>query len=137
MNFPKTIFLKYVWAVPVTLVLLIIFRQRFSQIATIEENSRDLKVKYLNGDNESLFFNLKYNNESGNDFKIMVLGETGEVLFQNNYSVKKLRKVVRLPRLTDTDKVTFLLKPIKSNVQLICKVQVSNKVEEAMVEEDN
>ena len=104
----------------------------FSQETLVQENSKDLKVKYLDGDNDALLFNLKYNNDSGNDFKLMVLGESGEVLFQNNYSGKKFKKNFRLPRLTDTDGVTFLVRSVKSNVQLVCKVQVANKVAEEL-----
>lgn|SRR5690242_12475791 len=107
-----------------------------AQIASIEENSKDLKVKYLEGDNNELLFNVKYSNGTGNDFKVMVLGEEGEVLFQKNYSGKKFKKLFRLPRLTDTDGVTFVIRPVKSNTQLTYRVHVPNKVEE-IVEEDN
>ena len=107
-----------------------------AQIAAIEENSKDLKVKYMEGDNNELLFNVKYSNGTGNDFKVMVLGEEGEVLFQNNYSGKKFKKLFRLPRLTDTDGVTFVIRSVKSNTQLSYRVHVPNKVEE-LVEEDN
>jgi len=106
-----------------------------AQTASIEENSKDLKVKYLEGDNNELLFTVKYSNGSGNDFKVMVLGEEGEVLFQNNYSGRKFKKLFRLPRLTDTDGVTFVIRPVKSETQLLCKVYVPNKVEE-VTEED-
>lgn len=106
-----------------------------AQTASIEENSKDLKVKYLEGDNDELLFTLKYSNGSGNDFKVMVLGEEGEVLFQKNYSGRKFKKLFRLPRLTDTDGVTFVIRPVKSETQLLCKVYVPNKVEE-IIEED-
>ena len=58
----------------------------------------------------------------------MVLNENGEVLFQNNYSGKNFKKKIKLPRLTDTDGVTFLLRPTRENVQLSRTVKVTSKV---------
>lgn len=100
----------------------------FAQTASIEEDSQDMQVKYLAGDNDAMLFNLKYINESGSDFKLMVLNETGEVLFQNNYSGKKFKKKIKLTRLTDTDGVTFLIRSSRRDIQLSRKVKIPSKV---------
>lgn len=111
----------------------------FAQLPAIEENSQDIQVKYLAGDNDAMLFNLKYNNESGNDFKLMVLNETGDVLFQNNYSGKKFRKRIKLTRLTDTDDVTFLITSPKQKLQLSRKVKITSKVvdDPELLQEEN
>jgi len=120
---------KKITVVPVVLIfLLMVSSSAFSQQRDTEENSRDMQVKYLDGDNDALLFNLKYANDSGNDFKLMVLNETGEVLFQNNYSGKNFRKKIKLARLTDTDRVTFLIRSARENIQLSYKVKVKRKV---------
>jgi hypothetical protein len=106
----------------------------FSQEATIKENSPEVHVKYLDGDNEALLFNLKYDNESGNNFKLMVLGENGDILFQRNYSGRRFRKNIRLARLTDTDGVIFVIRSVNENVQLSRKVKVTSKVEDVSEE---
>lgn len=137
MHLRKALTSKSVATVFVILFLLLFSSKTFAQFPAIEENSREIKVKYLDGDNDALFFNVKYNNDSGNDFKLMVLGETGEVLFQNNYSGKKFKKNFRLPRLTDTAGVTFLIRPVRSSIQLSCKVQVPNKVADEITIADN
>jgi hypothetical protein len=100
----------------------------FSQQLSVEENTRKMQVKYLEGDNETLQFIFKYNNDSGDGFKLMVLNENGEILFQNNYSGKNFKKRIKLPRLTDTDGVTFLLRSSRENVQLSRTVRVTSKV---------
>ena len=100
----------------------------FSQLPAIEENPEEMQVKYLAGDKDAMLFNLKYDNETGDDFKLMVLNETGEVLFQKNYSGKKFRKKIKLTRLTDTDGVTFLIRSPKENVQLSYRVRVPAKL---------
>src|SRR5688572_19903119 len=88
-------------AITLTVLLMISFSLPvFSQQIMIQENSPAIKVKYLQGSKDALLFNLKYDNLSGNDFNLMVLSESGEVLFQQNYSGKKIRKKIRLARLT-------------------------------------
>jgi len=97
-----------------------------TELAANENNN--IHIRYVEGDNDVLCFNLKYNNESGSDFKLMVLNESGDIMFQQKYSGKKIRKNLRLPRLTDTDNVTFLIKPSSKNVQLSYKVKITDKV---------
>jgi hypothetical protein len=120
---------------PVTIVLTMMMTlsfciPAFSQHITVQENSPAIRVKYLEGNKDALLFNLKYTNNSGNDFKLMVLGEGGEILFQENFSGKKIRKKIRLARLTDTEGVIFLIRPAKENLQLSCTVKVTDKIDD-------
>jgi hypothetical protein len=91
------------------------------------ESLTALRVKYLGGDNDALFFDVKYDNKAGKNFKLLVLGETGEALFEDNYS-RDLDKKLKVPRLTDTDHVIFLIKSAKDNAELSYKVKVTTKV---------
>jgi hypothetical protein len=100
----------------------------FSQQLAIDENSPEMKVRYIEGDNDNLLFNLKYDNNTGSDFKLMVVNETGEVLFQQSYSGRKFRKKIRLTRLTDTEDVTFLIRSPRKDIQLSYKVKIPSKV---------
>jgi hypothetical protein len=99
-----------------------------AQQLAINENPPEMKVKYIEGDNDVLLFNLKYNNNSGSDFKLMVLNESGDVLFQQSYSGKNFKKKIRLTRLTESDDVTFLIRSPRKNIQLSYKVKVPSKV---------
>lgn len=119
---------KVLGIMPILLVTTLLSLPAFAQEAAVQENSEQIQVKYLDGDNEALHFNLKYHNNSGNLFKLMVLNETGDILFQNNYSGKNFRKKIKLARLTDTDGVTFLIRSPKENVQHSYKVKVPSKV---------
>lgn len=91
------------------------------------ESLTALRVKYLWGDNDALFFDVKYDNKAGKNFKLLVLDETGEALFEDNYS-RDLDKKLKVPRLTDTDHVIFLIKSAKDNAELSYKVNVTTKV---------
>lgn len=86
-----------------------------------------LRVKYLGGDNEALFFNIKYDNKTGKNFKLLVLDENGEALFEDSYS-RGLDKKLKVTRLTDTDHVIFLIKSAKDDTELSYKVRVTTKV---------
>ncbi|MDP4262784.1 MAG: hypothetical protein Q8941_09660 [Bacteroidota bacterium] len=93
------------------------------------ESGSILQVKYLGGDNDALFFDVKYYNKTGNIFKLLVLDEiTGDALFQDNYSARDFEKKFKIPRLTDTDYVTFLIRSAKENILLSYKVKVTTKV---------
>jgi hypothetical protein len=87
-----------------------------------------MQVKYLGGDNTALHFYVKYENKSRSIFRLLVLDETGEVLYQNNYAAKDFKKKIKTPRLTETDYVIFLVKPAKENTELSYKVKVTTKV---------
>lgn len=114
--------------IPAVLLLLSLNSSLFAQQLAVNENSPEMKVKYIEGDNEVLLFNLKYNNNSGSDFKLMVLNESGDVLFQQIYSGKNFKKKIKLTRLTESDDVTFLIRSPRKDIQLSYKVKVPSKV---------
>ena len=121
--------LTRVVGIPAVLLLLSIANSPlFAQQLAINENPPEMKVRYIEGDNDVLLFNLKYNNNSGSDFKLMVLNESGDVLFQQSYSGKNFKKKIKLTRLTESDDVTFLIRSPMKNIQLSYKVKVPSKV---------
>jgi hypothetical protein len=91
-------------------------------------NLASMQVKYLGGDNTALNFYVKYDNKSGKTFRLLVLDEAGEVLYQDNYSTKDFEKKIKTPRLTETDYVIFLIKPAKEIAEISYKVKVTTKV---------
>lgn len=132
MGFLKSVsFKKPVTILLTTLLIAISVNKVNAQQTAIKENPDEIKVKYIDGDNDALHFNLKYNNEDGKDFKLMVVNETGDILFQDNYTGKKFKKKLKLPRLTDASNITFLIKPAKKNIQLSYKIKVTDKVEDS------
>jgi hypothetical protein len=114
-----------------TLCITLFLNSVKAQQTAIKENPDEIKIKYIDGNNDALHFNLKYVNEDGHDFKLMVVNETGDILFQDNYSGKKFKKKLKLPRLTDASNITFLIKPVKKNIQLRYKIKVGDKVEDS------
>jgi hypothetical protein len=123
----KLIIKSLVLSIP-AIVLLIISPVASTQEVAPEESSSALRVKFLGGDNEVLFFDVKYDNKAGHTFRLSVLDETGEACFQENYSARDFEKKIKIPRLTDTDYVIFLVRSAKENIQLSYKVKVTTKV---------
>ena len=124
----KNWFLKSVALVIPSFGLLTISPIASTQEFISEETSSALQVKFLGGDNEVLFFDVKYDNKAGHTFRLSVLDETGEACFQDNYSTREFEKKIKIPRLTDTDYVIFLIRSAKENIQLSYKVKVTTKV---------
>jgi hypothetical protein len=120
-------FKSLVLAIPF-FILFIISSAASTQEFVSEESSTALQVKFLGGDNEALFFDVKYNNKTGHTFRLSVLDETGAACFQDNYSTRDFEKKIKIPRLTDTDYVIFLIRSAKENIQLSYKVKVTTKV---------
>jgi hypothetical protein len=126
MLFVKNQYVKSLVTTAAALVLL-----AFSPATSIRENADNtsaLQVKFLGGDNQALLFNVKYDNKAGNTFRLSVLDENGEACFQDNYSARDFEKKIKIPRLTDTDYVIFLIRSAKENIQLSYKVKVTTKV---------
>jgi hypothetical protein len=92
------------------------------------ESASAFQVKFLGGDNQTLLFSVKYDNKAGNTFRLSVLDENGEACFQDSYSSRDFEKKIKIPRLTDTDYVIFLIRSAKENIQLSYKVKVTTKV---------
>jgi hypothetical protein len=129
----KTIFFKTVLTIMAAL-LPFTFSMRLSAQEPVDiETLTALRVKFIGGDNEAMFFNVKYNNKDGSNFKLQVLDETGEALFEDNYS-KDIDQKLKVPRLTDSGHVIFLIKSTKETTELSYKVKVTTKVvDEPMV----
>jgi hypothetical protein len=104
-----------------------------AQESADEELPLALYAKFIGGDNEALYFNVKYDNKAGHNFRLLVLDETGEACFQDNYSTRDFEKKIKIPRLTDTDYVIFLIRSAKENIQLSYKVKVTTKVADETV----
>jgi hypothetical protein len=104
-----------------------LFTSNAAQLPGDGESLSAFRVKFLGGDNEALLFNVKYNNKDRSHFRLVVLDETGEALFEDNYS-KNLDRELIVPRLTDSEHVIFIVKPEKDSPELSFKVKITTRV---------
>jgi len=99
--------------------------------------SKNVEVKFVGTTAENIFFNVKFNNETGKSFRVFVLDENGEPLFQEKYSDKLFDKRFIFQNDQDLNKLTFMIQTnngsfkeifdIKFSTQIIAEVRSNNK----------
>ena len=90
-----------------------------------------MKVRYLGGNNEMLRFNVKYEANSIASFKLVAISENGEVWFEDKFKANgEFDRKLTIPRLTETEYITFLLKTAKGVPELSYKVRIPTKVDD-------
>ena len=112
--------------VALTMPFSFVIKVAAEQPADIESLSA-FKVVFLGGDNEELQFNVKYASKEKSSFKLLVLDETGEALFEDNFA-KDIDKKITVPRLTDSEHVTFIVKSDKEDSEVSYKVRITTRV---------
>jgi hypothetical protein len=96
--------------------------------------TKKIEVKYVGTEKDNLFFNVKFNNESGKTFKVYILDEVGEVIFSEKYSEKAFDKKFVFPASMDINKLTFLIQSEKGSYKEIFDVVFNtNTVSEVSV----
>ena len=76
---------------------------------TVSEVPSKAAVTYVSTSSESLFFDVRVNNEEGERFTIIVKDDNGATLYRGNYYDRSFKKRFVLPK-TDSNKLTFLIK---------------------------
>jgi len=74
--------------------------------------SENVLVKYIGSTRDGLYFNVKYNNEKGQSFDIVIKNETGEILYDGSFNDKTFDKKFLLPKDED---VSFISISLRSN----------------------
>ena len=133
MLFARNLFIRSLFLTFSVFVLLCIFSSATAKDNVAEELASSLQVKLIGGNNDALLFDVKYANKTGHTFSLSVIDENDDACFQNNYSSRDFEKKIRIPRLTDTDYVIFLIRSAKENIQLSYKVNVPTKVKDETV----
>ena len=82
------------------------------QAQTIE-TAAPVAIRHLGNTNETMNFQVKYDNESGSKFAVVVRDQENNILFQEFYTEKKFDKKFTLPKVDD--KVVFQIRNLKDN----------------------
>jgi hypothetical protein len=96
--------------------------------------TKKVEVRYVGIQKESLYFNVKFNNEAGKSFKVYVLDEYGEVIYSDKFTEKTFDKKFVFPASQDLNKLTFVIHTDKGSYKEIFDVSFnSNTVSEVSV----
>jgi len=71
-------------------------------------------IRHLGNTTETMNFQVKYDNESGNKFAVVVRDQENNILYQEYYTDKKFDKKFSIPKV-DNSKVIFQFKNVKDN----------------------
>ncbi len=89
-------------------------------------------IRHLGNTNETMNFQVKYNNEAGNKFVVVVRDQENNILFQEHYTDKKFDKKFSLPKV-DNNKVIFQIKNVKDNSIQTFEVNTNIKMVEEVI----
>jgi hypothetical protein len=89
-------------------------------------------VTYIAGSNESLFFDVKVNNETGEKFTIVVKDDNSITLFRGTYYDKSFKKRFVIPK-TDSNKLTFLIRSESGSKSETFEINTKTHVVEEVV----
>jgi hypothetical protein len=112
-----------------------------SSVASAQSNNAEdrqtMQVKYLGTDNDALLLNVKYSNAGSKRFSLYIYNETGEILYRNNYSAENFDKKFSIPRLADSESVTFLIRSANGVTLQSYTVKSTTKLtDEVIVKQD-
>lgn len=101
-----------------------------------DKNESAAEVKYIGNSDGELFFDVAYNNASGKRFSVSIVDETGNLLFQGAYSVKKFDKKFKLAESESYGKLVFIIRNFGDNSVQRFEVNANSRlVEDVEVKE--
>jgi hypothetical protein len=99
-------------------------------------NNNPLQVKFVSGDNEYLVFDLKYDANGRDRYDLVIIDESNnEVLMKEELKGRDFDKTLRVPRLSETGIINFLLKSKRSKKQLSFYVNITERIREVAVQQ--
>lgn len=106
--------------------------------STIKENLvGNVSVKYIGNSEDGLFFNVKYNNEKGKYFDVVVKDESGDILYEGSFNDKYFDKKFLLPKDHDVASLSIAVIAGKNDFVQNYNVTVkSNSYTDVVVSKD-
>lgn len=94
-------------------------------------------VKYIGKQDQTLFFNVKYNNTSASKFFVTIKDDDGVTLYQGAFTDNAFDKKFSLPK-TDSRKVVFIISDKKNNYSESFEITTETRfVEDVVVKKVN
>lgn len=89
-------------------------------------------IRHLGNTTETMNFQVKYDNEAGEKFAVVVRDQDNNVLFQEYYTDKKFDKKFSLPKV-DNNKVIFQIKNVKDSAVQTFEVNTNTRLVEEVI----
>ncbi len=96
--------------------------------------AENVSVKYVGSSEDGVFFNIKYRNDKGETFTIVITDENGETLYEDSFNEKSFDKKFLLPDDSEASYLTISLKSGRENFTQSYNVSIStNSVKDVVV----
>jgi hypothetical protein len=109
-----------------------------AQVATTTGKTDDASaasVTFIGSQDGDYIFDVQFDNASGDSYYVAVVDDSGNTLFKGLYSDKKFDKKFKLPAGEEINKVSFVIRNIRSkNVYTYAVAAKERQVEEVSVE---
>ena len=100
--------------------------------AQTTETVAPVAIRHLGNTTESMNFQVKYENETGSKFAVVVRDQENNILFHEYYTDKKFDKKFSLPKI-DNSKVIFQIKNVKDNSAQTFEVNTNTRLVEEVI----
>lgn len=96
-------------------------------------NPEEPVIRHLGKTNDSNYFQVKYNNETGDKFAVIIKEKHGSVLYQETFADQKFDKKFRLPNNNDQGSLVFIIKNLKDNKVETFEINTNTRIIEEVV----
>jgi hypothetical protein len=100
--------------------------------AQSNETVKPAAIRHLGNTTETMQFQVKFDNEAGDKFAVVVRDQDNNVLFQEFYTDKNFDRKFSLPKV-DNNKVIFQIKSLKSNAIQTYEVNTNVRMVEEVI----
>jgi hypothetical protein len=115
-----------------TAFALVLSSATYAGTAAPDPGTKNTVVKHLATTSQSLFFEVKIANETGEKFSVSIKDENGNNLYRGVYSDKNFVKKFKLPR-TVSDKLVFVVRTAAGNTTEAFEISSNTKVMEEII----
>lgn len=125
-------FSKFIKTAVVVLMLTGAVGAQAASVSNDKDGIGKAVVTYVSADAESLSFDVKVDNASGEKFTIVVKDEKGTTLYRGSFTEKEFKKRFVLPK-SDSSKLTFLVKSESENKTESFEINSNTRIVEEVV----
>jgi hypothetical protein len=99
-----------------------------SQRNTVTDKSEKVLVKYIGSNEEGALINIKYNNEKGENFRIVIKDQSGEELYTGTFDDKNFDRRFLFPKENEANNIIISLRSASENFVQTYKVSIKTSM---------
>jgi hypothetical protein len=126
--FVKIVSKKFIMVAVISTLTFTAINQAKAGSTINQTDSSQSTVQYVGTTEKGILFNVKFNNESGAKFNLIIKDENGDFLFNQQYNDKNFNKNIVLVKDADDAKLTFFIEGREMNLKESFTITTSARV---------